>query len=191
VVPEEGERDAWTATDTSEAAFSDLGRRQPAVMARLLKVAAHDSAAWTLFQSRAQDLALKRNRCSGVVETLRGSVTAAKGREADAARLQQQQQQQGEEEEEAEEAAVRALQGRGCAKVVLISGFESFNVKLYRDAAKTLRKRVPGLQLIVFSDRDLATNRVRVRRGVGFHRCVSTAHCSEGGGGGGRWPRRR
>ena len=97
---------------------------------------------------------------SELAQTLQKALTAAKGREAAEARLKSTVSSSSEEEEE-EEAAVRALQGLGRAKIVLISGFESFNVKLYRDAAKALKKRVPGLQLIVFSDRDIATNRVR------------------------------
>jgi phage/plasmid primase-like uncharacterized protein len=90
-------------------------------------------------------------------QTLQKALTAAKAREAAEARLKSTMSS---EEDEQEEAAVRTLQGLRRAKIVLISGFESFNVKLYRDAAKALKKRVPGLQLIVFSDRDIATNRV-------------------------------
>jgi hypothetical protein len=75
VVPaEEGEGDdaeqlpEWTAEELTEAAFAELGRTQTALMSRLLKVAAGDSAAWTVFQSRAQELVLKRNRTKGSVE---------------------------------------------------------------------------------------------------------------------------
>jgi len=58
----------WTAAELTEAAFAELGRTQTALMSRLLKVAAGDSAAWTVFQSRAQDLVLRRNRTKGSVE---------------------------------------------------------------------------------------------------------------------------
>jgi len=41
--------------------------------------------------------------------------------------------------------------------VVLITGFESFNVDLYKKAAVVLARACPGLSLRVFSDRDLGT----------------------------------
>ena len=47
-------------------------------------------------------------------------------------------------------------------RIVLISGFESFNVKLYRRAAKDLARRCPGIELIVFSDRDIESDREAV-----------------------------
>lgn len=40
-------------------------------------------------------------------------------------------------------------------KVVLITGFESFNVELYKKAAVQLAAACPGISLRVFSDRDL------------------------------------
>jgi hypothetical protein len=40
-------------------------------------------------------------------------------------------------------------------KVVLITGFESFNVELYKKAAVALARACPGISLRVFSDRDL------------------------------------
>jgi hypothetical protein len=61
----------WTAEELTEAAFAELGRTQTALMSRLLKVAAGDSAAWMVFQSRAQELVLKRNRTKGSVEVRR------------------------------------------------------------------------------------------------------------------------
>lgn len=86
VVPaEEGEgADAeqlpeWTAAELTEAAFAELGRTQTALMGRLLKVAAGDSAAWTVFQSHAQDLVMRRNRTKGLVEV---SETELKGEPA-------------------------------------------------------------------------------------------------------------
>jgi|AntAceMinimDraft_5_1070358.scaffolds.fasta_scaffold10828_2 magnesium chelatase subunit H len=44
-------------------------------------------------------------------------------------------------------------------RIVLISGFESFNVKLYRKAAKSLARRCPWVELVVFSDRDIEAGR--------------------------------
>jgi magnesium chelatase subunit H len=41
-------------------------------------------------------------------------------------------------------------------RIVLIAGFESFNADLYRSAAALAQKRTPDLEILVFSDRDLA-----------------------------------
>ncbi len=42
---------------------------------------------------------------------------------------------------------------------MLITGFESFNVALYKQAARRLARSAPGIQLTVFSDRDIAIDR--------------------------------
>ncbi len=60
-------------------------------------------------------------------------------------------------------------------KVVLITGFESFNVDLYKKAAVALARACPGFSLRVFSDRDLGAALV-AGPGVGLR---------EGGEGGG------
>jgi magnesium chelatase subunit H len=41
------------------------------------------------------------------------------------------------------------------ARIVLIAGFESFNIDLYRKAAELAAARCPGLEICIFSDRDL------------------------------------
>ncbi len=47
-------------------------------------------------------------------------------------------------------------------KIILVSGFESFNVGLYKKVAVRLSKACPGATLYVFSDRDIASNRAAV-----------------------------
>lgn len=42
-------------------------------------------------------------------------------------------------------------------RIVLIAGFESFNVDLYRQAAIAATDRCPELEIRVFSDRDITT----------------------------------
>ena len=44
-------------------------------------------------------------------------------------------------------------------KIVLISGFESFNVRLYKKSVRNLKKRYPSITLCVFSDRDIVGKR--------------------------------
>jgi magnesium chelatase subunit H len=43
-------------------------------------------------------------------------------------------------------------------RLVLIAGFEAFNIDLYRQAAQSAQGRCPDLQIHVFSDRDLTTH---------------------------------
>ena len=44
---------------------------------------------------------------------------------------------------------------RDRVRVVLITGFESFNVDLYKQAAVELARQCPAVSLRVFSDRDI------------------------------------
>jgi magnesium chelatase subunit H len=44
-------------------------------------------------------------------------------------------------------------------RIVLVCGFESFNVSLYRSAAARLARVAPHVTLTVFSDRDIASNK--------------------------------
>ena len=49
--------------------------------------------------------------------------------------------------------------GSSCmARIVLIAGFESFNIDLYRNAAELATARCPNLDIRVFSDRDITTS---------------------------------
>lgn len=47
-------------------------------------------------------------------------------------------------------------------RIVLICGFESFNVALYNAAAKRLRALAPHIQVKVFSDRDVMSRKKEV-----------------------------
>ncbi|MBH8556376.1 magnesium chelatase subunit H [Nostocaceae cyanobacterium CENA357] len=47
-------------------------------------------------------------------------------------------------------------------RIVLIAGFESFNADLYRKAAELANSRCPDLDIRVFSDRNITTNRQEV-----------------------------
>jgi magnesium chelatase subunit H len=42
-------------------------------------------------------------------------------------------------------------------RIVIITGFESFNSNLYREAAQLARSRCPDLEILAFSDRSLTT----------------------------------
>ncbi|MEL6319073.1 MAG: magnesium chelatase subunit H [Cyanobacteria bacterium J06626_14] len=51
-------------------------------------------------------------------------------------------------------------------RIVLITGFESFNIDLYRQAAELATARCPGLDIQVFSDRDLAAHPAQVEHAL-------------------------
>jgi magnesium chelatase subunit H len=44
------------------------------------------------------------------------------------------------------------------ARIVLIAGFESFNIDLYRKASEIATARCPDLDICIFSDRDITTS---------------------------------
>ena len=46
-------------------------------------------------------------------------------------------------------------------RMVLITGFETFNLRLYREAAREARARVPELEVLVYTERDLDTENGR------------------------------
>jgi magnesium chelatase subunit H len=50
---------------------------------------------------------------------------------------------------------------RALQRLVLITGFEKFNVALYREAADEARRLVPALEVLVFTDRELQDKRGR------------------------------
>lgn len=56
-------------------------------------------------------------------------------------------------------------------RIVLICGFESFNVALYTAAAKRLRALAPHIQLKVFSDRDVMTRKKDVSAAIAGADC--------------------
>ncbi len=64
-----------------------------------------------------------------------------------------------DEAEGAGAGAQGAKAAKASLKIVLITGFESFNVDLYKKAAVQLARVCPGVSLRVFSDRDLGETR--------------------------------
>ena len=94
------------------------------------------------FQRTVQDLVLRRSRARSATERLK--------KQTDLAARRERQSDQKEEEEEDDDDAVKLRLGEKTARIVLISGFESFNVKLYRKVSKDLRRKFPGLKLVVF-----------------------------------------
>lgn len=139
----EGKEEA--APPASEAAFSALGRDAPAAFARLMAAAARDRVRFNKFQAEAQQLALRRDAARREVSASSAALVAA-------------QRALCKDDEESSTAPVSA----GTKTVVLISGFESFNVSLYKGVARRLAAAAPNVRLLVFSDRDIESRRADV-----------------------------
>ncbi|KAK3272174.1 Magnesium chelatase, partial [Cymbomonas tetramitiformis] len=139
--------------EMTEAQFSALGRDSPTQMRQLLQKVQQDSPSWTQFQSTAQTLQLRKTRVAEALERKHRELNDVVGKAKLAAEV---------EVEDDQEPPAFELPASGMARIVLISGFESFNVSLYRKAAEELAVQYPGLQLTVFSDRDIATSRPAV-----------------------------
>ena len=155
--------------DVDEASFRALAAANAPAASALLDAAQRgDQSKWLAFQRNAHMAKLQRDRvvaqkaavqAEAAVAKRGGGAVAAAEAAAKAAR-----------DAAAKAASARAADGvvapEGDAgavgemrRIVLISGFESFNVKLYRRAARNLAKRCPGVELAVFSDRDVEANR--------------------------------
>ena len=159
---------ATTLTTLTEASFGDLGRSYPEIVQALLaSKESQDPKGWLAFQSEVNSLKLQRTRLEGEKRALLAAAEEARRlqRAADlpseydsiVASEQEQWKQQQEEQQGGEDGDGR-LQ-RSTVKIVLITGFESFNVDLYKRAAVALARACPGISLRVFSDRDIAPQR--------------------------------
>ena len=149
--------------DIDEASFKALSVEEPAVTAALLKAAQRgDQTVWLAFQRDAHRAKLQRDRVSAERIAAQTELAVAKrggGAVAAAAAAAQ-----------AKAEALRSSGGddgsglstSGARRIVLISGFESFNVGLYRKAARNLGRRCPDVELVVFSDRDIDSDREAV-----------------------------
>lgn len=149
-----------TFPELDEAGLAELGKTRPNALAALLAAAAAaDAAAWRAAQARLQTLKLRRSRLTGQLADARGLLDAA-----------------------AREAGKRQGLGVGAAvplpaptrstapsmpsrtgassprpvSIVLVAGFESFNVSLYASAAARVAAAAPHVSVSVFSDRDAA-----------------------------------
>lgn len=119
-----------------------------------------DSSAWTAFQAQLSNLKLQRSRLEGECADLAAALEAAAARQRLAGQSSEYEAAVGawDGAQQAGGAAQGQQAGGGQAqgmKVVLVTGFESFNVDLYKKAAVALARACPGISLRVFSDRDL------------------------------------
>jgi len=127
--PEQLPEQTYTFPDLDDAAFAALGRDQPRVLMALLEAAQlADKTAWQGFQADVQTLKLKRQRLTGQLADARGLLEVAQREAA-------KQQGLGPAADKAallQGGPVAPLVSGGAAvrtvRVVLVCGFESFNV---------------------------------------------------------------
>jgi len=177
----------------SARAFSALSRDDPSAAAALLRAAAQDDAQdrgrgarWRALQPALATARLARGRADGEAAALRarledaerGRAMAAEGRLRlassraaagdDPGRAGNSSSNTGSAETRGADAAPAAPAARAAsppAEIVLVCGFESFNVALYRQVARRLAARPElGVRLAVYSDRDLADDASGGRR---------------------------
>jgi hypothetical protein len=147
----------------TEASFGELGRRSPATVTALLAMKERtDPRGWLDFQSRVNALKLRRGRLEGEARDVLAAVGEAEKLVRDAAAPSEydavvaRQCQSSESASSFSSLALPPFQRTaGVVNIVLITGFESFNVSLYKEASVQLARACPGVTLRVFSDRDL------------------------------------
>ena len=155
----------------SEASFGELGRSSPELLQDLLSAKeSQDSRGWLAFQTSVNSLKLQRSRLEQEAAELAGAAAEASRRERAAAAPSEYDAVAEKWDAEARSkgsgpASVStgnenaALLKRNSVKVVLITGFESFNSELYKRAAVSLSRAGYPISVRVFSDRDIEPKR--------------------------------
>jgi magnesium chelatase subunit H len=133
--------------DMTETAFRTLNASEPATAAALLKEAEKDIATWLSFQKNVHSIKARRDRTRDSLAEAENALAVAKRGGV------------GFLTAPAPMKTGTVEQREGTRKIVLLSGFESFNVALYKASARDLKKRYPHVDLLVFSDRDIEGRR--------------------------------
>ena len=160
----------------TEHSFGELGRSSPELLQALLSAKeSQDARGWTAFQSNVNSLKLRRSRLLQETDNLSAASEVAARRARAAAAPSEYETAAGKWDAAARQSSgdgdsitttstttATGLLQRTSVKIVLISGFESFNVELYKRAAVELARSSPGISLRVFSDRDIEANREEI-----------------------------
>jgi len=151
---------------TTERKFRELCESDRSCGERALKRASSkDAKKYLRFQKTVHNEKATRERISNAILTNELELsTARRGGRGYLSALAVDDEEEKEDKEKEDdvnesEADVEHATKKKNTKIVLISGFESFNVRLYQKVSKSLRKRYPTCSLLVFSDRDIAGNR--------------------------------
>lgn len=154
----------------TEASFGTLGRDSPDILKAVLSAKeAQDPRGWQEFQAQVNSLKLRREGLEKESRDLSTAVEEALGRQRASTEPSEYdtlaQQWDSRALEPSEAGTIKDSSGkihRQTVRVVLITGFESFNMDLYKRVAVTIARSCPNVSLRVFSDRDLGPRREEV-----------------------------
>lgn len=158
----------------SEVSFGELGRSSPELLQALLAAKeSQDPRGWMAFQSSVNSLKLQRSRAEQEAAELAGAAEEAARRERAAAapseydavsvKWDADARSKGSGPASASTGGEEgALIKRDRVRVVLITGFESFNSELYKRAAVALSRSGYAISVRVFSDRDIEPKRAEI-----------------------------
>eukprot|EP00850_Spirogloea_muscicola_P005360 SM000024S07822 [mRNA] locus=s24:715044:727991:+ [translate_table: standard] len=153
-------------SEVDEGLWMELGRSEPLVLKAL--IGSVDKAKWAEFQRQIHPKSLTRDRARKELLLLRTqleetlAITAAPisgddvGDEADSWTKDGKKQQAGAHGSRTDRLSTPET------NIVLISGFESFNVELYKKAGAAFTSICPDVKVHIFSDRDLLSKRQEV-----------------------------
>ena len=144
---EDGEERALGDEAGTEIGFRELNAREPKAAAALLREAEKDGAKWLTFQKSVHSIKARRDRARDALAEAENALAVAKRGGV------------GFLSAPPMKASAVPETREGARKIVLLSGFESFNVALYKASARDLKKRYPHVDLLVFSDRDIEGRR--------------------------------
>lgn len=144
------------------------------VLAVVLKKAQQDKPAWLAFQQRISQLKLERTRLLQRAQDIMADYQPMRQQDKEAEYVQRMMHVGTSfvllytylyvpATVIDDQSIVSNRTVKAAVKIVLISGFESFNVGLYKQVAVRLAKACPGTVLYVFSDRDITSNRDSVQ----------------------------
>lgn len=157
--------------EVTESMFQSLSRESSSLSKSMLRFAEEqDDGRWKEFQKAVTVLKMKRSRVARQLEQMN---VAKVFDEQNAARFSKDRsdyeklEMEGPEQlgERGDSSSVEKLK-QSSVRIVLMTGFESFNSDLYRKVAVNLSKSFPSAQLVVFNDRDLETRRDEVSRAL-------------------------
>jgi magnesium chelatase subunit H len=152
----------------TEASFSELGRANSAISSLLFtSKESQDPRGWLAFQTAVNSLKLQRSRAGREAQELAAAAEEAARRDRMAASPSEYDtvsvQWNNGVNSSGNSTTEAGLLQRDVVKIVLITGFESFNVELYKRAAVSLsRGGSSGIAIKVYSDRDIEPKRAEI-----------------------------
>lgn len=143
----------------TESSFGELGRLSPVILQALLKVKeTQDPKGWLAFQTDISSLKLQRSRLDKEIQQVTAAIDQAEKKIRAALSPTEYESVTSPQDFSDKDGAM----ARQTVTIVLITGFESFNVELYQRAAVQLSRACPHAAVKVFSDRDIEPKKAEI-----------------------------